>query len=176
MWSSESYSAWLYLSDSTTRHDTVCHDTALHGTVCHGTTRHVTETDTIFVTDGKVDRVPLWLICLDWLALVCFARKVICIAHFIETMKVNIAPSFFSCQTECMRRPCLSAHSYLAVWFAPKQVRLSRLSREWVESSRVYEKTLLVGSQLFSCVVCAKTGSSCYYTTNVHTPLVGPQL
>ena len=70
-------------------------------------------------------------------------------------------------------RSCLSALSYLAVWFAPKQDRLPGLSQG---SSRVYRKTLLVGSQLFSCVVCAKTGSTCYYTTNVHTPLVGSQL
>lgn len=110
------------LQHDTTRSVTTRSVTTRHGTARSVMARHVTETDTIFVTDRKVDRVPLWLICLDWLSLVCFARKVICIAHFIETMKVNIAPSFFSCQTECMRRPCLSALSYLAVWLAPREV------------------------------------------------------
>jgi hypothetical protein len=134
-------------------------------------TQHTT--NTVIETDVTNDRDPFWLMVLDWPLLPSvFGWQ----SNLYSSLYWNNQSQYcfiLLCENKSSvreDRPACRLTSYLAVWFAPKQV--VRLLAMVVSGTSRIECTrrppCLSAHQLFSGVVCAKTGCSISHCTALH--------
>jgi hypothetical protein len=122
-------------------------------------------TDTVIETDVTNDRDPFWLMVLDWPLLSVFGWQ----SNLYSSLSWNNESQYcfflLSENKSSVREdpPACRLTSYLAVWFAPKQVVRSLtaiVSSLWEQIECTRRPPCLSAHQLFSGVVCAKTGCS----------------